>query len=74
MPRPRSRSHARWWTARSSSPRTAIASGLRVARSAYLEHFEFVEIPLRLRNPNLVLDLEFKFADLRDRIRAGDPV
>ena len=45
-----------------------------VARTAYLEHFEFVEIPLRLRNPNLVLDLEFKFADLRDGIRAGEPV
>jgi high-affinity iron transporter len=45
-----------------------------VARTAYLEHFEFVEIPLRLRNPNLVLDLEFEFADLRDGIRAGEPV
>jgi high-affinity iron transporter len=45
-----------------------------VARTAYLEHFEFVEIPLRLRNPNLVLDLEFKFADLRDGIRAGEPM
>jgi high-affinity iron transporter len=45
-----------------------------VARTAYLEHFEFVEIPLRLRNPNLVLDLEFKFADLRDGIQEGEPV
>jgi high-affinity iron transporter len=42
-----------------------------LARSAYLDHFEFVEIPLRLRDPNLVLDLEFKFAELRDRIREG---
>ena len=45
-----------------------------VARTAYLDHFEFVEIPLRLRDPNLVLDLEFKFADLRDSIQAGAPI
>lgn len=45
-----------------------------VARTAYLDHFEFVEIPLRLRNPNLVLDLEFMFAALRDGIRAGEPI
>jgi high-affinity iron transporter len=45
--------------------------GYELARSAYLDHFELVEIPLRLRDPNLVLDLEFKFADLRDRIREG---
>jgi hypothetical protein len=31
----------------------------RLARSAYLDHFEYVEIPLRLRNPNLTLDTEF---------------
>jgi high-affinity iron transporter len=41
------------------------------ARSAYLDHFEYVEIPLRLRNPNLVLDAEFEFANLRDTIRDG---
>ena len=46
--------------------------GYELARSAYLDHFELVEIPLRLRNPNLVLDLEFAFADLRDGIRDGD--
>jgi high-affinity iron transporter len=45
--------------------------GYDLARSAYLDHFELVEIPLRLRNPNLVLDLEFSFADLRDGIRDG---
>lgn len=42
-----------------------------LARTAYLDHFEFVEIPLRLRNPNLVLDTEFKFAQLRNDIRDG---
>jgi high-affinity iron transporter len=48
--------------------------GYELARAAYLEHFELVEIPLRLRNPNLVLDLEFIFADLRDGIRDGAPL
>ena len=38
---------------------------------AYLDHFEFVEIPLRLRNPNLVIDTEFKYAKLRNDIRDG---
>lgn len=45
-----------------------------LARTAYLDHFELAEVPLRLRNPNLVLDLEFKFAQLRNGIRAGDSV
>ena len=43
----------------------------KLARSAYLDHFEFVEVPLRLRNPNLVLDTEFTFAELRNDIRSG---
>ena len=43
--------------------------GYDLARSAYLDHFELVEIPLRLRDPNLVLYLEFAFADLRDGYR-----
>jgi high-affinity iron transporter len=48
--------------------------GYDLARSAYLDHFELVEIPLRLRNANLVLDLEFAFADLRDGIRDGESI
>jgi high-affinity iron transporter len=44
-----------------------------VARSAYLDHFEYAEIPLRLRDPHLVLDLEFRFAELRDLIESGAP-
>src|SRR3954449_1170287 len=44
----------------------------KLARSAYLDHYEFVEIPMRLRDPNKVLDTEFKFAQLRDDIRAGE--
>ena len=46
----------------------------RLARSAYLDHYEFVEIPMRLRDPNKVLDTEFKFAAMRNSIRDGVPL
>jgi len=42
-----------------------------LARSAYLDHYEFVEVPMRLRDPNKVLDTEFSFAQLRNDIRDG---
>jgi high-affinity iron transporter len=42
-----------------------------LARDAYLDHYEFVEIPMRLRDPNKVLDTEFKFTRLRNDIRDG---
>jgi high-affinity iron transporter len=45
-----------------------------VARTAYLDHFEYAEIPLRLRDPDLVLDMEFKFAAFRDAIEEGAPM
>jgi high-affinity iron transporter len=45
-----------------------------LARDAYLNHFELAEVPLRLRDPNLVLDLEFRFAKLRNGIREGAPI
>jgi high-affinity iron transporter len=45
-----------------------------LARSAYLDHYEFVEVPMRLRDPDLVLDTEFKFAELRNDIRDGAPL
>ena len=45
-----------------------------LARTAYLDHFELAEVPLRLRDPNLVLDLEFSFAKLRNGIRDGAPM
>jgi high-affinity iron transporter len=48
--------------------------GYDLAREAYLDHFEYAEIPLRLRDPNLVLDLEFSFATLRNGIREGAPL
>src|SRR3954463_15491044 len=50
------------------------ARAYSLSREAYLDHFEFVEIPLRLRNPNLVLDTEFKYAKLRNDIRDGASV
>ena len=45
-----------------------------LARTAYLDHFELAEVPLRLRDPNLVLDLEFSFAEFRNGIRDGAPM
>ena len=48
--------------------------GYDLAREAYLDHFELAEVPLRLRDPNLVLDLEFAFAELRNGIRDGAPI
>lgn len=44
------------------------------ARNAYLDHFEFVEIPLRVRDEGLTLELEEDFAELRNLIEAGAPV
>jgi high-affinity iron transporter len=43
----------------------------KLARAAYLDNFEFVEVPLRLRNPTLVLDAEFGFAAVRNGIKSG---
>jgi high-affinity iron transporter len=48
--------------------------GYELARTAYLDHFEHAEVPLRLRDPNLVLDVEFAFAELRNGIRDGKPI
>ena len=43
---------------------------LAAARSAYLDSFELVEFPLRDRDPNLTLEMEDAFAELRANIRA----
>ena len=45
--------------------------GYDLARTAYLYHFEHAEVALRLRDPNLVLDVEFAFAEYRNGIRDG---
>lgn len=44
------------------------------ARNAYLDHFEYVEIPLRVRDEALTLTVEEDFAALRNLIEAGAPV
>lgn len=41
------------------------------SRNAYLDHFEFVEIPLRVRDEELTLSLEEDFAAMRNEIEAG---
>jgi high-affinity iron transporter len=49
------------------------AAAYEAALSAYLDHFEFVEIPLRVRDEALTLELEEDFANLRNQIEAGTP-
>jgi high-affinity iron transporter len=42
------------------------------ARNAYLDHFEYVEVPLRVRDEGLTLALEEDFASLRNQIEGGE--
>ena len=44
------------------------------ARNAYLDHFEYVEVPLRVRDEGLTLALEEDFAALRNQIEDGAPL
>ncbi len=46
---------------------------LRLARQAYLDHFELVEIPLRVADPNFTFAMEIKFAQWRQLIEEGAP-
>ena len=43
------------------------------ARNAYLDHFEYVEIPLRVRDEGLTLELEEDYATLRNLIEDEAP-
>ena len=43
------------------------------SRSAYLDNYEHVEIPLRPINPDFTLDMEIKFAELRNLIQTKAP-
>jgi high-affinity iron transporter len=43
------------------------------AQSAYLDSYENIEIPLRPINPDFVLDMEIKFAELRNLISSSSP-
>ncbi|GIL14841.1 MAG: hypothetical protein BroJett039_00140 [Chloroflexota bacterium] len=45
----------------------------KLSRAAYLDHFELIEIPLRVLDADLTLDMEYRFADLRTKMQAGAP-
>ena len=47
------------------------AEALKQSQQGYLDHFEFVEIPLRVADPQFTLDAESKFAEVRQAIRDG---
>ncbi len=51
-----------------------VDAAYEAARNAYLDHFEFVEIPLRVRDEALTLMVEEDFAALRNQIEGGDPL
>ncbi|MGH3720608.1 MAG: FTR1 family protein [Pseudonocardiaceae bacterium] len=40
------------------------------AKTGYLEHFEYVEVPLRAAAPDLTIDAETQFAQIRDLIKS----
>jgi len=44
------------------------------ARNSYLDHFEYVEIPLRVRDEALTLEVEEDYANLRALMEAGAPI
>lgn len=46
---------------------------LQMSRSAYLDSYENIEIPLRPIDPDFTLDMEIKFAELRNLIQSGAP-
>ena len=46
---------------------------LLTSRSAYLDSYESVEIPLRPIDPDFTLEMEIKFAELRNLIQAHAP-
>jgi high-affinity iron transporter len=46
---------------------------LLTVRSAYLDSYENVELPLRPIDPDFTLEMEILFAELRNLIQAGEP-
>jgi high-affinity iron transporter len=46
---------------------------LLASRSAYLDSYENVEVPLRPINPDFTLEMEIKFTELRNLIQAHTP-
>lgn len=51
-----------------------VEAAYTAARNSYLDHFEFVEIPLRVRDEALTLRVEEDFAAMRGLIDAGAPL
>ena len=49
------------------------SQALATARSAYLDSYENIEIPLRPIDPDFTLDMEIKFAELRNLITSNAP-
>jgi high-affinity iron transporter len=50
-----------------------IDDAIRASRSAYLDSYENIELPLRPINPDFTLDMEIKFAELRNLMQARSP-
>ena len=50
-----------------------IQSAHTSARSAYLDSYEYVEIPLRAIDPDFTLEVEYQFATLRNLIKEEAP-
>jgi high-affinity iron transporter len=48
-------------------------SAIQASRSAYLDSYENIELPLRPINPDFTLEMEIKFAELRNLMQAGSP-
>jgi high-affinity iron transporter len=46
---------------------------LSASRAAYLDSYENIEVPLRPINPDFTLDMEIKFAELRNLIQSHAP-
>ena len=49
------------------------ASAYATARTAYLDSYEYVEIPLRPIAPDFTLEVEYQFAELRNLIKEQAP-
>ena len=52
----------------------ATEEAYEAARNSYLDHFEYVEIPLRVRDEALTLEVEEDYATLRTLIEDGAPL
>jgi high-affinity iron transporter len=50
-----------------------VKGAIQASRSAYLDSYENIELPLRPINPDFTLEMEIKFAELRNLMQAGSP-